>query len=388
MALQIYQIGNLVLPFYQQSVTNSYSTNSRGKLSESMSSPKYYTRNTRYMYAERTISIECILADAGHITADEAEQVLRSYVGIQLPIIAYDVNSETFIHYNEKNCTSCGNDDCCIVFLQCLGVITGISELQEDDWASPRTMTIELTLTTFWRGLDNALWRYGNYGFFQSNIYSDQETQEFYDLPSCGIFLNPVEKDYRSFLPQVYQDYLFMYNHDYLNDSITREGSCFSGVCRNAKFLDGQAYAKLGTKHKIDMSSKYWSAPPLGMVLITNFYDDSDVIIKNTWQEAGIYFIERQTTIDVEKTNEALVDNGYSILGSDDTVAMGDITYTKNGVAYRNAFIIRNNAVLSVQPYVIYPDFYPAMISPSVNSTITCFGNIGQFSYAYYFRRI
>lgn len=388
MVLQVYQIGNLVLPSYKQELLNSYSTSSRGKLSESLSSPKFYTRNTRYMYDERKMTVTFYMMDAGHINADEAEQVLRSYVGIQLPIIAYDVKEHIYEQYTNTNCTNCSDDKCCIVFLQSLATITSVSELQEEDWATPRTITVDITLNTFWRGLDTALWYYGNYGFFQVNINSDQNELEFTSLPDCGTFLNPYQRDYRSFMPKIYTDYLFMYNHDYLNDSITREGGCYSGNCDNAKFVDGQAYAKLGAKYTIGMNNKFWSAPPLGIIILSSFYDNSNVIIKNTWQEAGMYNIQRQTTIDIDSTNTALVDNGYSILDENDTIVIGDVAYSKDSKSYRNGFIIRNNDVLNVQPYVVYPDFYPAMVAPSANSTITCFGNIGQFSYSYYFRRI
>jgi len=370
MALSILQIGNLVLPENKTSVSQSYSNKMRGKVSDSLSSPNMYARNTRFLYSEREVSVEIYLTNTTHLTGEETEQILRSYVGVQLPIIAYELPINSFETYRgNSGCNGCDTKDCCLLFLQTVGVISNVGEAEEDDWASPRTLSIDITLMSFWRGLDNTFWRYDDFGFNEKNKPYSGTDYEFYDVPDCGVFLGDTEKDSKAFLARTYQDYMFMFTHDYMNDSIYRNTTCYSGKCKNNKFLDGQVFAKRNQKHNIQVDIKTWGAPPLPIVILDSVTGTGDITIKNSWQEAGVYNVERSTIVDVLETNAILQDNSIDDLDANDKIILGDFTYTtSDGTVLRNAMIVRDGTALIIQPVVRYPDFYPCMITPSTSA--------------------
>lgn len=386
--LKIYQVGGTIVPLFQQELTNSYRNKSKGKEIELLSSMNPLIRDSQFIHETRDLKVSGYILDIARFKADWLEQMLRSYVGKPLPIIAYYVHNS---HIQEfSNCCDCyGNDECCVSFYQAIGIITQVDDLDESDWSEPLELTFSIDLVTHWRGLDPILWNWGSYPLTASN-HPIQISNTFINsinaFPSCAELFAACKDCVNGFYPIEYTTLDHMVDTNYLNKRFC-DYHCSSGCCNGSY---GQIFPNItsGSKHLLNkLQQRHWGMPPLSIYVFEGIEEDSQIKIGVRGNDGGIRTISRDTFIDIETTNEILIDNNLSVIDIYDKIIVGDITVNTENKILRNALIYRDGNFLDIQPVVYFPDLFPAMIYPSDNAQFFATGNFGSLTAAHFFRK-
>lgn len=388
--LRIFQVGGMSLPFPKQTVTDTYGNDSQGKFTDFLSSMSPLVKDSQYLQKPRKIKASFLAVDMRFFHFEKADQYLRSIVGKPVPIIGY------VVHGNESSMYSCDcgcydSRGCCLTFIQSIGVVTDVGELKEKDWSEPRQFDMSIELITWWRGLDTLKWRY-NATVSSTTVVAIPPSEDTFlgdedqYPPSCEIFFANCNNCKGSFVPIVYNDCKYLYDPYYLEKRLGNS-CCNSPKCCVGKSGFVVEGANMGVAYEPRMNYDYWTAPPLSIYVLSGITGNKAYInIKGT--DSRLMPVRRSTKIDFEITNQILQANGYDILQETDIVVIGDFTFDKGDKILRNGMIIRDEEPLDIQPIMSYPDYFPAMLTPSFDAQVEIIGNIQSASMAHYFRRM
>lgn len=360
--LKVFQIGGTAFNLYSQQLKHNYSSEGEAEPTRLLSGLNFLSKNQQFLHNPREITVTGLMINRFNLQSHQVENMLRRMVNKTVPIIAYITEDPESELAQCCHCSKVGGS-CHLLWVQAMGTVVSVGSEGEDDL--PRNLTVTLRLLTFWRALDPALWVFGGHPNSYDGDCCQKEIDRFElsEIPCSCELVRGCQKTCIGFHPIQYDSDEWIYDPQYwdIRDDAQECERCFG--C----YSEGYHRIRNGVqniKYSLEGNSEQWSGPPNSIYWITDL-TGSDIVIRTSGSDGGIYAQSYETIIDISATNDILVDNSLAPLASSDIIVVGDFHILRNNRVLRHGIIIRQGTILAFQPVVLYPNYFPGMMLSS-----------------------
>lgn len=363
--MRIFQIGNIPLPRLRDKVSEDYVIKGNFKTEKIARNNIIIISSNKYIFNIREVAFKASLIGSLNRQYKGLVNSLNQYIDRKVPIIAYDYVDDEYNVFAK-------NKSKLIQWYICEGSITNVKVANDSEQQNPKILTANIKLITYWESLSEYFWDYGYYNQ-KNSYYTDINTINRSYFPETTNYFNFCGNDCEGFRPVVVKDFYKTFDLSYLNYFSSENSIVNTDNKRNYNF---------------DVDIEKWNMPLKSVHIFEGFNSNSDIYIDTNCYNGINEQETKRTRVDVNKTNNLLTSNGYSILDSNDKIIIGDFEFINNNNVIRNTAIIKNGFLINIQPYVVYADYFPAMVTPSSPIKIDVITDVTSYYNFHIFRKI